>query len=94
MREYEIERGQLDALWSYVGHKEQESGEGKKDPPERQRLEGQGVYWRSTMLDVDTRLRVGRGIAKTSDDGFKEDFRIFRQKRNHLKIPPQTIGDR
>ena len=35
MSEYEIERGQLDALWSYVGHKEkdgeeQESGEGKK----------------------------------------------------------------
>ncbi len=30
MSEYEIERGQLDALWSYVGHKEQESGEGEK----------------------------------------------------------------
>ena len=28
MSEYKIERGQLDALWSYVGHKE----EGKKDP--------------------------------------------------------------
>jgi hypothetical protein len=24
MREFEIERGQLDALWSYVGHKEQD----------------------------------------------------------------------
>ena len=36
MSEYEIERGQLDALWSYVGHKEQdddqESEEGKKKP--------------------------------------------------------------
>lgn len=35
MSEYEIERGQLDALWSYVGHKrkddgEQESGKGEK----------------------------------------------------------------
>ncbi len=34
MREYEIERGQLDALWSYFGHKgqddEQEAEEGKK----------------------------------------------------------------
>jgi transposase-like protein len=30
MREYEIERGQLDALWSYVGCKEQEDEEGEK----------------------------------------------------------------
>jgi len=35
MSEYEIERGQLDALWSYVGHKKQDdekqgSEEGKK----------------------------------------------------------------
>ena len=30
MGKYEIERGQLDALWSYVGHKEQEAEEGKK----------------------------------------------------------------
>jgi len=30
MSEYEIERGQLDALWSYVGRKERESEEGKK----------------------------------------------------------------
>jgi len=37
MSEYEIERGQLDALWSYVGHKgqdeEQESEEGEKRNP-------------------------------------------------------------
>ncbi len=30
MSEYEIERGQLDALWSYVGCKEQEGEEGEK----------------------------------------------------------------
>ena len=37
MSEYEIERGQLDALWSYVGHKgqddEQEAEEGEKRSP-------------------------------------------------------------
>ena len=32
MSEYEIERGQLDALWSCVGCKEQESEEGEKRP--------------------------------------------------------------
>ena len=44
MREYEIERGQLDALWSYFGHKgqddEQEAEEGKKSTPDDER----GVY--------------------------------------------------
>lgn len=30
MSKYEIERDQLDALWSYVGHKEQEAEEEKK----------------------------------------------------------------
>ena len=70
MREYEIERGQLDALWSYVGCKKQESEEGKKDPPDGER----GIYWRSTMIDVDTRLRVGRGIAKTSGCGLRGGF--------------------
>ena len=49
MSEYEIERGQLDALWSYVGCKEQESEEGKKDPPDDQPPDEQkGAYWRST----------------------------------------------
>jgi transposase-like protein len=35
MREYEIERGQLDALWSYVGHKgqdDEQEAEGEKRP--------------------------------------------------------------
>ena len=49
MSEYEIERGGLDALWSYVGCKKQESEEGKKDPPDDQPPDDQkGVYWRST----------------------------------------------
>ena len=46
MSEYKIERGQLDALWSYVGHKQEE---GKKDPPnDRSSDDQKGVYWRST----------------------------------------------
>lgn len=49
--EYEIERSQLDALWSYIGRKEQneeqESEEGKKKPlttsPPRTRKESTGA---------------------------------------------------
>jgi hypothetical protein len=50
MSEFEIEGGQIDALWSYGGRKEQES-EGKKGAPDDQKR----VYWRSTMIDIDSR---------------------------------------
>lgn len=48
---------------------------GKKAPPDDEALDDKrGVYWRSTMIDVDTRLRVGRGIAKSSGGGFRRSF--------------------
>ena len=37
MREYEIDRGQLDGLWSYVGHKKktgEEEDQLEEDQPE------------------------------------------------------------
>ena len=50
---YRIERGQLDSLWEYVGN--------KKGYPETAES---GQFWRATLIDMDTRLRVARGIAK------------------------------
>lgn len=52
---YRIERGQLDSLWAYVGNK------GEKRYPETAES---GQFWRATLIDMDTRLRVARGIAK------------------------------
>ena len=78
MSEYEIDRGQIDALWSYVGHKgqddeeqndQQNDEEGKKAPPKKDAPDDEvphdkrGIYWRSTMIDIDTRL--GQGYAKS-----------------------------
>lgn len=45
------------------------------------------------MIDIDTRLRVGRGIAKTETEASEEVFRTLRQKRGHPKKPPPTISD-
>jgi hypothetical protein len=45
------------------------------------------------MIDIDTRLRVGRGIAKTETEASEEVFRTLRQKRGHPEIPPPTISD-
>jgi len=45
------------------------------------------------MIDIDTRLRVGRGIAKTETEASGEVFQTLRQNRGHPDKPPPTIGD-
>ena len=45
------------------------------------------------MIDIDTRLRVGRGIAKTETEASEEVFQTLRQNRGHPDKPPPTISD-
>jgi len=45
------------------------------------------------MIDIDTRLRVGRGIAKTETEASEEVFRTLRENRGHPEKPPPTISD-
>jgi len=45
------------------------------------------------MIDIDTRLRVGRGIAKTETEASEEVFRSLQQNRGHPDNPPPTISD-
>lgn len=70
MADYEVTRGQLDALWSYVGHK----GEKKAYPETPQ----QGTFWRATLLDMDTRLRVVRGMGKSEGEAAQEVFETLK----------------
>ncbi|MCS4101389.1 hypothetical protein [Salinibacter ruber] len=45
------------------------------------------------MIDIDTRLRVGRGIAKTETEASEVVFRTLQQNRGHQDKPPSTISD-
>ncbi len=45
------------------------------------------------MIDIDTRLRVGRGIAKTETEASEEVFQTLRENRGHPDEPPPTISD-
>jgi len=81
--EYQLSRGQLDALWSYVGNK------GEKGYPE---TDESGQFWRVTMIDADTRLRVARGIGKTKIEAFIKVFQTLKQ-REHPDTPPPTVSD-
>jgi hypothetical protein len=44
------------------------------------------------MIDVDTRLRVARGIAKTETEASQEVFETLK-RRGHPHAPPPTVSD-
>jgi hypothetical protein len=51
-----------------------------------------GQFMRATMLDMDSRLRVARAIAKDETQASVGVFRMLRQ-RGHPDGPPPTISD-
>jgi hypothetical protein len=51
-----------------------------------------GQFWRSTMIDMDTRLRVARGIAKTETEASIQVFETLKE-RGHPDQPPPTVSD-
>ena len=51
-----------------------------------------GQFWRSTMIDMDSRLRVARGIAKTETEASVQVFETLK-KRGHPEAPPPTVSD-
>ena len=51
-----------------------------------------GQFWRSTMIDIDTRLRAARGIAKTETEASVEVFETLKE-RGHPAAPPPTVSD-
>ena len=62
---------------------------GQKNYPE---TDESGQFWRSTMLDIDSRLRVACGIAKNETLASIEVFQCLK-RRGHPEGPPPTISD-
>jgi hypothetical protein len=61
----------------------------KKSYPE---TDESGQFWRATLLDMDSRLRVARAIAKDETQASIEVFKILK-RRGHPDGPPPTISD-
>jgi hypothetical protein len=61
----------------------------KKNYPETSE---QGQFWRATLLDMDSRLRVARGIAKTETLASIIVFQMLK-RRGHPHQPPPLISD-
>jgi hypothetical protein len=45
------------------------------------------------MIDIDTRLHVGRGIGKTEKEASMQVFETLKRKRGHPEAPPPTVSD-
>jgi hypothetical protein len=61
----------------------------KKSYPE---TDESGQFWRSTLLDMDSRLRVARGIAKDETQASMAVFQMLK-RWGHSQEPPPTISD-
>jgi len=55
-------------------------------------IDESGTFWISTLLDIDSRLRVMHGISK---DETRASLKVFQalQKRGHPDVPPPLISD-
>ena len=61
----------------------------KKGHPE---TEKSGRFFRSTMIDMDSRLRAARGFGKTEMEASAAVFEQLK-KRGHPDAPPPTVSD-
>jgi len=61
----------------------------KKSYPES---DESGTFWISTILDMDSRLRAGRGIGKDETEASRKAFQVL-QQRGHPDGPPPLISD-
>lgn len=51
-----------------------------------------GQFWRSTMIETHTRLRVARGMGKTETEASTRVFETLK-RRGHPEAPPPVISD-
>jgi len=86
LRDFKVKRGQLDGLWLFIQNK------GKKSQAKIQSSDKTGEFMRSTMLDMDSRLRVASAIEKDETQASQSVFEIL-QRRGHPDAPPPTISD-
>jgi hypothetical protein len=63
---------------------------GKK---ERIAADEPGEYWRCTLIEVDTRLRVGRGIGQNETEAAVELWQQVKRRDAHHDSPPPLLSD-
>ncbi len=71
----------MDLCWTQAGKKE------------RVEADAAGQYWRCTLIEPETRLRVGRGIGQTETAAAIELWQQVKRRRAHCHRPPPLLSD-
>jgi len=71
----------MDLCWAQGGKKEgREAGE-------------PGEYWRCTLIEAETRLRVGRGIGQDETEAAVNLWQQVKGRQAHCQTPPPLLSD-
>lgn len=65
----------------------------QKSNVERVEADEAGEYWRCTLLEPATRLRVGRGIGQNETEAAIELWQQVKQRDAHCDRPPPLLSD-
>jgi len=65
----------------------------QKSETERVEADEAGEYWRCTLIEPETRLRVGRGIGQNETQAAIELWRQVKQRNAHCDSPPPLLSD-
>lgn len=65
----------------------------QKSKTERVETDEAGEYWRCTLIEPDTRLRVGRGIGQNETQAAIELWQQVKQRAAHADSPPPLLSD-
>jgi len=90
LKDFRIQRGQLDGMWLFIQKKGPKKNE--TETVERPADDQTGEFMRSTMLDVDSRLRVATAVEQNETLASQRVFETL-QARGHPEAPPPTISD-
>jgi hypothetical protein len=65
--------------------------EGKKD--EARQPDEEGEYWRCTLIETRTRLRVGRGLGQNETEAAIDLWTHIKRRHAHQDSPPPLVSD-
>lgn len=60
---------------------------------ERNDADEVGEYWRCTLIEPATRLRVGRGLGQTETQAAIELWQHVKRRDAHRELPPPVVSD-
>jgi hypothetical protein len=66
-----------------------------KETRKKERIERDepGEYWRCTLIEPKTRLRVGRGVAQTETEAAIQLWKQVKKRKAHRNSPPPLLSD-